>query len=95
MKVDFPSSLNMYRASAQAGVKEDKKSSEAARRDVAEFSRGSAAGVDKTLLGAKASIQSEVYAPTGAARVAELKAAVRDGSYHVPTEDIVAAILND
>lgn len=93
MKVDFPSNVNLYRTGQQAGMKEEKKAVPA-RTDVAEFSRGSGAGLDKALVGTKASIQSEIYVPTGSARIAELKAAVRDGSYHVPTDDIVKAIID-
>ncbi len=95
MKVSFPSAPGMYPKSRAARAEAAKGGFAAGKTDVAEFSRGSGAALDKSLLGAKASIQSEIYAPTSASRIAEIKQAVKDGSYHVPTRDIVNALLND
>lgn len=95
MKVDFNAGPSLYRKTQATRAEAAKGGFAAGKTDVAEFSRGTSATLDKSLVGAKASIQSEVYAPTNSARLAEIKQAIKDGSYHVSTEEIVNALLGD
>ncbi|MCL2579652.1 MAG: hypothetical protein FWE32_06430 [Oscillospiraceae bacterium] len=62
--------------------------------DVAQFSRGSVASLEKALMGAKASIQSAVAAPPDPARLEALTQRLNEGSYHVGTDELVRAFLD-
>jgi len=94
MKVDFTSNAGFYPGKKLAGAgREDTKAPAARKTDVAEFSRGSCAALDKTLLNAKAAIQSGVSAGVSAARLEELKQSIKSGTYQVHSIDIADAIL--
>lgn len=94
MKVNFSSNLNLYAKNQAERSKSVKGGFASGKTDVAEFTHGTST-LDKALSGTKASIMSDVYAPTSEARIAELKQAVKDGSYHVSTDDIVKALLGE
>lgn len=95
MKVNFSANLGLYRGSQPGGLRETKSSLKSGKTDVADFSRGSGAVLDKSLLTVKSAIQNEVYAPAGNARLSQLKASIKDGSYHVSTDDLVKAFLDE
>lgn len=96
MKVDFSSNMGLYRKRGPSGAPKtgDQAAFKAELADVAEFSRGGAATLDKSLVTAKASIQSAAAAPADPARVDALKQSVREGAYYVSTDDLIKAILD-
>jgi anti-sigma28 factor (negative regulator of flagellin synthesis) len=95
MKVNFPSRMNLYakmQAERAANVKGGLSSG---KTDVAEFSRGSASSLDKNLLGVKHSIQNDIYSATSPQRLEQLKQAIKTGKYHIPTDDMIKALLDE
>ena len=94
MKVDFFSSSNVYPKREPVGVGRSNSSGRNNFTDVAEFSRGGAPVLDRSLVGAKVSIQNGVSSPTDAGRLQNLQQSVKDGSYHVNTDELVRAFLS-
>lgn len=96
MKVNFSSNMGVYRKHGPTNVPSSGKPalSKAEVADVAQFSHSGSVALDKSLLGAKASIQSAAAASADAGRVSALKQSVREGAYHVSTDDLVKAILD-
>lgn len=98
MKIDVTNGYGVFRkkidaekpAVKNAGGGESKKTS-----DVAEFSRGSTAIADKSLVTLKSSIQRDISQPASSERIEQLRAAVKNGTYRISTEAIVDSILGD
>ena len=95
MKVNFPSRMNLYAKMQAERATSVKGGLPSGKTDVAEFSRGAVANLDKSLLGAKNSIQNELYAPASAERLDQLKLAIKSGKYHISTDDMVKALLDE
>jgi len=95
MKVNFPSGMNLYAKLQAERATSVKGGFSAGKTDKVEFSRGSASTLDKSLLSVKNSIQNEIYSATPAERLEQLKQAIKSGTYHVPTDDLVNAILDE
>jgi len=94
MKVDFTSGMNIYKRQGSASAGRDSRAEQTGAACVSELSRGGASGLDKSLLGARVSIQNSLGTQTSQARLDELAQSIRDGSYHVSTDDLVRAILD-
>ena len=93
MKIDMQSQLPVYRK--QTGAESTPVNMPAPseiRQDVVDIAHGNT-GTDKTMVGLKASVHNHVNTPTDPARISELREKVRNGEYHVETEDIVDAML--
>ena len=63
--------------------------------DVAEFSHGNTAIADKTFVSLKSAIQRDINTPASAERLAQLRTEVKNGTYRVPVEALVDAILGE
>lgn len=99
MKIELNGGYNIYRKniSGDKSVKgnaggENKK---VAETDVSEISRGSTAIADKGFTALKSKLQSDINLPASAERIEQLRTAVKNGSYHIPTEAIVDSILSE
>lgn len=98
MKIDVTGGYSVYRkkldtekpARESAAAGESKNAS-----DVAEFSRGSTAIADKSLVALKSSIQRDIGQPASAERIDQLRTDVKNGTYRVPTEALVDSILGE
>ncbi len=95
MKVNFPSRMNLYARMQAERATSVKGGFSSGKTDVAEFSRGSVANLDKNLLGVKNSIQNELYTSASAERLDQLKQAIKAGKYHISTDDMVKALLDE
>lgn len=98
MKVDLQTGgIGAYRKKSEASVAKPEAETRAAgvKTDVMDIARGESTITDKKLLSLKAGIHSHVSAATGSARIDALKESVKNGSYHIPTEDLANAILDN
>lgn len=96
MKIDMNGGYGVFRKKVDAEKPAPKKtdgSGSTKVSDVAEFSRGSTAIADKGLVALKSSIQRDINQPASAERIEQLRAAVKSGTYRIPTETIVDSIL--
>ncbi len=98
MKVGFDGVFNPYRKSVSnektsksTSSSEPKKAS--GSEDVSELRSGGTAIDAKSYATLKARLQSEINAPASAERLESLRAAIKGGTYRIPTEDLVNAIL--
>lgn len=95
MKIDASGAYNIP-IKNRAEELAPKKTPEAAagrKTDVAEFSHGSVA-IEKNLAALKPNIMQDVGYSVPAERLAELQQNIKAGTYRVPTEAIVASILD-
>lgn len=97
MKIDVSGGYNIFRKNVsgektakEVAVADNKKSSGA---DVVEISRGNTAIADKGLLTLKSNLQHGVSEPAAQERLEQLRESVRNGTYRVPTEDLVDSML--
>ena len=93
MKIDFSQGLGFYSNIKPGGHYKDTRPHTAGKTDVAEFSRGTHSALDKALLSAKTAIQGGVGANAHTERLEALRQNIKNGDYHVPSREIVAAIL--
>ena len=93
MKVDFTPGMNIYKKQENTATDRETCAGQSVDAAVAEFSRGAAPGPQSALLGGKASVQNALCEPTCEVRLAELAQSIREGSYHIPTDRLVQAIL--
>lgn len=63
--------------------------------DVNDISKGTRIFSDKATLVMKASIQEYVEAPADEKRLEAIAAQVKEGTYHISTEDLVDSILDN
>ena len=94
MKINASNNMGLYPKREPIAANREAKPARMAQADVAEFSRGSVASLDKSLMGAKASIQSAVASPPDPARMEAIAQRIADGSYHVSTDELVRALLD-
>lgn len=99
MKIELNGGYNIYRKNV-SGDKPAKggpagESNKATETDVSEISRGNTAIADKGFAALKSRMQSDINLPTSAERIEELRAAIKNGSYHIPTEALVDSILSE
>ena len=94
MKVDFFSNMSVYQKRDHSSAGRDPRTARGNSTDVADFSRGGASPLDRSLMGIKASIQSAVGSQASPARLEALSQSIRDGSYHVSTDTLVRAFLS-
>lgn len=99
MKIELNGGYNIYRknVSGDKSVKGEAAGEikKAADTDVLEISRGNTAIADKGFAALKSRLQSDINLPASADRIEELRAAVKNGSYHIPTEVLVDSILSE
>ncbi|MCL2033862.1 MAG: flagellar biosynthesis anti-sigma factor FlgM [Oscillospiraceae bacterium] len=100
MKIDVTGGYGIYRgqksgepAKAKGEAASGNKSGKAT--DIAEFSHGNTAIADKAFVSLKSAIQRDINAPASPERLAELRAEVKNGTYRVPVEALVDAILGE
>jgi anti-sigma28 factor (negative regulator of flagellin synthesis) len=67
----------------------------AGRTDQNAIARGQTTMPDRQMRLLKSSVQDYVAAPADPARLEEIHEGVQSGAYHVPTNEIVDAILDD
>lgn len=97
MKIDVSGGYNIVRKNV-SGDKLSKSASadsgkKAASADVVEISRGNTAIADKSLLTLKSSLQRDVSQPATAERMEQLRSSVKNGTYRIPTEDLVDSMI--
>jgi len=91
--VDMHSRSNVYRkTTAEQAEPKAGKAPASSKQDVIGFAHG-ATVTDKAMIGTKAGIQNYLAAPAPAERLEVLRQGVKDGTYHVETNDLVDAIL--
>ena len=98
MKVDIQANWGIYKSkAAQVSVSgaAGSKESFAAKTDLDSITRGSTHLPDKHMLALKSSVQSYVSAPAGSERIEALRKLVHEGTYRIPTEDVVNSLLLD
>jgi anti-sigma28 factor (negative regulator of flagellin synthesis) len=98
MKIDVTGGYGIYRGQKSGesaklrGVVADRAKQTA---DVADFAHGSTAISDKAFVSLKAAIQRDINTPASPERLAELRAAIKSGTYQIPTEALVDSILGE
>lgn len=95
MKIDMPSARGPYIRNPQketAVAQHDTPVKNTARQDVVDISHG-ALPADKSMLALKTSVHSFLSTPAAPERIAELKTRIAEGTYYVPTEKLVDAVL--
>jgi anti-sigma28 factor (negative regulator of flagellin synthesis) len=94
MKIaDMHSRPNLYRkTTAEQAEPKAGKAAAPAKQDIADFAHGTTV-TDKAMISTKAGIQNYLSAPAAAERLDSLRQSVKDGAYHVETNDLVDAIL--
>lgn len=99
MKIEIAGGYNVYRKNV-SGEKAAKSTSsgeskKAAETDVSEITRGSTSLADAGLTTLKSKLQSEINLPASADRIEQIRQAIKDGSYRIPTETLVDSILSE
>lgn len=98
MKINIQTNYNVYknRPSDSTGISSGHgAASGPARTDRNAIVRGSTSLGDRQMLTLKSSVQDYVSAPAEQDRIGAIRAQVQDGSYHIPTSDLVNAIILD
>ena len=91
--VDMHSRSNVYRkTTAEQAAPKAGQSSAQEKKDVIDFAHGTTV-TDKAMIGTKAGIQNYLAAPASTERIDALRQGVKDGTYHIETNDLVDAIL--
>lgn len=78
---------------AGASAEASKKTAESS--DVVDISRGNTTIADKSFMALKANLQREINQPASSERIEQLRAAIKNGSYRIPTETLIDSILGD
>jgi anti-sigma28 factor (negative regulator of flagellin synthesis) len=95
MKIERNQPLEVYRNNKQLNVTRNETSPKISKTDTCEFSHGvsTAAVIDKTLAGVKSAAINAVNAATDPARLDAIRKSLREGTYHIPTSELVKSIL--
>jgi anti-sigma28 factor (negative regulator of flagellin synthesis) len=98
MKIDNQTSFGLFKnrkPGSGASVTGKTSALGAGRTDQNAIARGQTTMPDRQMLLLKSSVQDYVSAPADPARLEEIREGVQNGGYHVPTDQIVDAILDD
>lgn len=100
MKINIQSPYNPYKGKLPeigkaAHASEHAPGAEQVKTDRDSITRGSTAVADKHLLALKSGVQSYVSAPADPERLASIRDGVLSGTYRIPTEDLVNAVMLD
>jgi anti-sigma28 factor (negative regulator of flagellin synthesis) len=98
MKINFQTSYGVFKnrkTENGASATGHASASGAERMDMDSITRGQTTMSDRQMLVLKSSVQSYVSAPAERSRLEEIRESVQNGSYHIPTDKLVDAILSD
>ena len=100
MKIDVSSGYNVYRGQKAGEPAKTRESAagtagKAAATDTAEFSHGNTPIADKAFVSLKSAIQRDINTPASPERLAQLRSEIKNGTYRVPVEALVDAILGE
>jgi anti-sigma28 factor (negative regulator of flagellin synthesis) len=98
MKISIQTNYGMFKnrkTENGASVAGQTATSGAGRMDQDSITRGQTTVSDRQMLVLKSGVQSYVSAPADRARLESIRESIQSGDYHIPTDLIVDAILED
>lgn len=100
MKIELNGGYGVYgkkvaKESTAAKSQSSEASKKASESDIVDISRGSTTISDKSFTALKANLQREINQPASSERIEQLRAAIKSGSYRIPTDTLIDSILGD
>jgi anti-sigma28 factor (negative regulator of flagellin synthesis) len=98
MKINNQTSYGLFKnRKTESGISAPGRTSspDAGRTDRDSIARGQTTMPDRQMLLLKSSVQDYVAAPADRARLEGIRENIQNGTYHIPTDRLVGAILED